>query len=65
MVAPSLTSRRISRFSSYRRRAFLPLLRLPHHLDTDARADKAHLFLKNARQQIELLKSPVLLFDAE
>ena len=42
-----------------------PALPLTLFIETDARVDKARLFLKNNRQQVELLKSPVLLFDAE
>ena len=42
-----------------------PALPLTLFIETDARVDKARLFLKNDRQQIELAKSPVLLFDAE
>ena len=42
-----------------------PALPLTLFIETDARVDKARLFLKNDRQQIELVKSPVLLFDAE
>ena len=42
-----------------------PTLPLTLYVDTDARVDKARLFLKNDRQQVELPKSPILLFDAE
>lgn len=42
-----------------------PTLPLTLCIDTDARVDSARLFLKNERQQIELTKSPVLLFDAQ
>ena len=42
-----------------------PTLPLTLYVETDARVDRARLFLKNDRQQVELLKSPVLLFDAE
>lgn len=42
-----------------------PTLPLTLYIDTDARVDSARLFLKNERQQIELTKSPVLLFDAQ
>ena len=42
-----------------------PTLPLTLFIDTCARVDEARLFLKNDRQQVELAKSPVLLFDAE
>ena len=42
-----------------------PTLPLTLYVETGARVDRARLFLKNDRQQVELLKSPVLLFDAE
>ena len=42
-----------------------PALPLTLYIDTDERVDSARLFLKNERQQVELRKSPVLLFDAK
>ena len=42
-----------------------PALPLTLYVETDARVDKARLFLKNERQQIELDKAKVELFDAE
>ncbi|WP_310394844.1 DUF2931 family protein [Hymenobacter sp.] len=42
-----------------------PALPLTLYVETDERVEKARLFLKNDRQQVELVKSPVLLFDAE
>ena len=42
-----------------------PTLPLTLFIDTDVRVDEARLFLKNDCQQVELAKSPVLLFDAE
>ena len=42
-----------------------PALPLTLYVETDARVDKARLFLKNERQQIELGKAKVELFDAE
>jgi hypothetical protein len=34
-------------------------------VETDERVDHARLFLRNDRQQIELTKSPAMLYDAE
>ena len=42
-----------------------PTLPLTLFIETDARVDKARLFLKNDRQQIELVKAKVVLYDAE
>ena len=42
-----------------------PALPLSLYFDTDERVSKGRLFLKNDRQQLELLKSEILFFDAE
>ena len=46
-------------------RAAHPALPLTLYVETDERVDKARLFLKNDRQQVELVKAQVELFDAE
>ena len=42
-----------------------PTSQLTLYIETDARVDKARFFLKNDRQQIELVKAKVVLYDAE